>query len=163
MTEAWLRGPVRGIDPLLMPAVQALMHAQEDIAQAGVSLLTPEQLWAKPGGAGSIGFHLKHIANSIDRMLTYAHGRDLDERQFAALRDEATSGGNAAPLVDNLDRAIARAITEIGETPVSALPEPRAIGRHKLPTTLFGILFHIGEHSARHAGQIVTLSKVVRG
>jgi uncharacterized damage-inducible protein DinB len=163
VTEAWLRGPVDGIDPLLMPAVHALMHAQEEIAQAGVSLLTTDQLWARPGGAGSIGFHLKHIANSIDRLLTYAHGGDLDQRQFAALRDEATSGGEVAPLVEDLDRAIARAIREMRETPVAALQEARTIGRKALPTTLFGIVFHIGEHSARHAGQIVTLTKVVRG
>jgi uncharacterized damage-inducible protein DinB len=163
VTEAWLRGPVDGIDPLLMPAVHALMHAQEEIAQAGVSSLTTDKLWARPGGAGSIGFHLKHIANSIDRMLTYAHGRDLDQRQFAALRDEATSGGDAAPLVEDLNRSIARAIGEMRETPVATLQQPRTIGRKALPTTLFGILFHIGEHSARHAGQIVTLTKVVRG
>jgi hypothetical protein len=48
-------------------------------------------------------------------------------------------------------------------TPTPKLHEKRTVGRKALPTTVFGILFHIGEHSARHAGQVVTLSKVVRG
>src|SRR5207253_1116130 len=32
--EAWLRGPIPGIDPLLMPAAHALVQASEDVARA---------------------------------------------------------------------------------------------------------------------------------
>lgn len=165
MTEAWLRGPVSGVDPLVMPAVHALMHASDEITRAAPGL-TPAQLWATPGGAGSVGFHLRHITGSIDRLFTYARRGSLTPRQFEALRQEAVPGdppAEAALLVDEARSAIKRAIAEIKATPVSTLPEPRAIGRAALPTTLFGLLFHIGEHTARHAGQIVSLSKVVRG
>jgi uncharacterized damage-inducible protein DinB len=163
VTEAWLRGPVAGVDPLLMPAVHALMHAREDV-EASAPSLTVEQVWAKPGASGSVGFHLRHIANSIDRMLTYARGSDLNEQQWAALRAESTTGHETAlALVDALRHAVDRAISVVRTTPVATLHEKRTVGRQALPTTLFGILFHIGEHSARHAGQIVTLSKVVRG
>ncbi len=31
------------------------------------------------------------------------------------------------------------------------------------PSTTLGLIFHAAEHSARHAGQIVTLASVVRG
>jgi uncharacterized damage-inducible protein DinB len=165
VTEAWLRGPVSGVDPLVMPAVHALMQASDEITRAAPGL-TPSQLWATPGGAGSVGFHLRHITRSIDRLLTYAHGQALTPQQFAKLREEAIPGdppAEAAPLVDEARSAIKRAIAEIKATPVAILPEPRTIGRAALPTTLFGLLFHIGEHTERHAGQIVTLSKVVRG
>jgi uncharacterized damage-inducible protein DinB len=165
VTEAWLRGPVNGVDPLVLPAVHALMQASDEITRAAPGL-TPAQLWATPGGAGSVGFHLRHITRSIDRLLAYAHGRTLSEHQFAALREEAVPGdppAEAAPLVDEARSAIKRAIAEIKVTPVATLPEVRTIGRAALPTTLFGLLFHIGEHTARHAGQIVTLAKVVRG
>ena len=33
-----------------------------------------------------VAFHLRHIARSIDRLLTYAEGRTLDEKQMAALK-----------------------------------------------------------------------------
>jgi hypothetical protein len=165
VTEAWLRGPVNGVDPLVMPAVHALMHASDEITRAAPGL-TSAQLWATPGGAGSVGFHLRHVTGSIDRLLAYAHRRALTPEQFATLREEAVPGdppAEAAALVDEARVAIKRAIAEIKATPVSTLPETRAIGRAALPTTLFGLLFHIGEHTARHAGQIVTLAKVVRG
>ena len=32
--------------------------------------LTTEQLWARPRGAASVGFHLRHVAGSIDRLHT---------------------------------------------------------------------------------------------
>ena len=165
MTEAWLRGPITGFDPLVMPAVHALMQASDEITRAAPGL-TAEQLWATPGGAGSVGFHLRHVARSIDRLLAYAHGRALTEQQFELLRAEAVPGdppAEAPQLVDEVRNAIKRALAEIKATQVGTLHEARTVGRAALPTTLFGLLFHIGEHSARHAGQIVTLAKVVRG
>jgi hypothetical protein len=82
--EAWLRGPLDGIDPVLMPAAHALVQAGEDLQQAA-SDLTVEQLWVTPGGAASPGFHLRHIAGSIDRLLTYARGEQLNEAQRQAI------------------------------------------------------------------------------
>jgi uncharacterized damage-inducible protein DinB len=160
VTEAWLRGPVNGIDPLVMPAVHALMHAEEEIARV-VPGLTADELWSMPGGAASIGYHLKHIAGSIDRMLTYARGATLGRGQLAGLSDESKRDGDAAGLGDEARKAIESAIAQISTTPIASLHEPRTVGRKALPTTVFGLLFHIGEHTARHAGQIVTLSKVV--
>jgi uncharacterized damage-inducible protein DinB len=42
------------------------------------------------------------------------------------------------------------------------LHEPRQVGRSATSTVL-GLLFHAAEHSQRHAGQIVTSVKVLRG
>jgi uncharacterized damage-inducible protein DinB len=161
VTEAWLRGPVSGIEPVVMPAVHALMHAQEEIARIAPAL-GDDELWATPGGAASIGFHLRHITGSIDRMLTYAADGALDRRQLATLGDEARPEGTATQLAVQADQAIERAIAQIRDTPATALHDARTVGRAALPTTVFGLLFHIGEHTARHAGQIVTLAKVVR-
>ena len=79
-SEAWLRGPLEGVAPMLMPAAHALGQAGEDLEQAA-SDLTVEGLWVKPGSAASLGFHLGHIAGSIDRLLTYARGEQLRLRQ----------------------------------------------------------------------------------
>ena len=73
LPEPWLRGPIEGVPPLLMPAAHALLQAREDAA-AIASSLTTEQLWMRPGGAASAGFHLRHLAGALGRLLTYARG-----------------------------------------------------------------------------------------
>jgi uncharacterized damage-inducible protein DinB len=55
------------------------------------------------------------------------------------------------------------ALEQLRATSEAALLEPRFIGRRRLETTLIGVLFHAAEHSARHAGQVVTTVRAVRG
>ena len=162
--EAWLRGPVPGIDPWLQPAAHALMQAGEELGAAAG--LTSDQLWVTPGGAASVGYHLRHIAGSIDRLLTYAQGLPLDRRQHETLSAESRAGtppAEGAVLVAEARAAIDRAMQVLRDTPVAVLREPRTVGRKALPTTVLGLLFHIGEHTQRHAAQIITTAKVVRG
>src|SRR5678815_4092644 len=92
LPEVWLRGPLPGISPLLMPAAHCLIQCREEIVAAALPL-SVEQLWHRPGGAASAGFHLRHIAGSLDRLLTYVRGSQLDREQLAYLRAEATSVG----------------------------------------------------------------------
>jgi hypothetical protein len=99
--EAWLRGPLPEIDPLLMPAAHALVQAREDIAAALIAAETDE-LWARPGGAAAAGFHLRHLAGSLDRLLTYARGERLSPGQLAALAREWEPGADAAELEEIL-------------------------------------------------------------
>ena len=163
--EVWLRGPVAGVHPLLQPAAHALLQAGEECDRAAASL-TAEELWATPGGAASAGFHLRHIAGVIDRLLTYTRGESLNERQRAALAAEAQPGdppAEVAPLLADVHRAMARALEVLRSTPPESLGEPRTVGRAALPSTLHGQLYHIAEHAQRHAGQLVTTVKVVRG
>jgi len=163
--EVWLRGALPGVEPLLMPAAHALRQVAEELERIAPPLSTGE-LWARPGGAASVGFHLRHVTGSIDRLLTYARGGTLDERQRAALAAEALPGdppADAATLTRDALAAIDAALSTIRSTPVSTLTEPRAVGRAALPSTVLGLLFHIAEHTQRHAGQIVTTARIVRG
>jgi len=163
--EAWLRGPLTGIDPVLMPAAHALVQASEDLEQAA-SDVTVEQLWVKPGGAASLGFHLRHIAGSIDRLLTYARGEEISEAQRHAIAREQEPGeplAHAATLIQQAQGAIERALGAIRATPKESLFEARTIGRKALPTNVIGLLFHIAEHTQRHTGQIITTARIVRG
>lgn len=165
LPEPWLRGAVPGVPPLLMPAVHALMQAMEDVARAAAPL-TPAQLWTTPGGAASVGFHLRHLAGSTDRLLTYARGESLNAGQLAVLaaeREPGTPPADAATLVPAAGHALEGAIDVIRRASPESLLEPRAVGRARLPTTVIGLLFHIAEHAQRHAGQVVTTARVVRG
>jgi hypothetical protein len=153
---------VAGVDPWLQPAAHALIQAGEEMAGAAEGL-TSDQLWTTPGGAASVGYHLRHIAGSIDRLLTYARGAALDRRQYEMLAAESRPGtGDAAALVGEARAAIAGALAVLRDTPADGLLEARTVGRKARPTTLLGLLFHIGEHTQRHAAQIITTAKVVR-
>ena len=81
--EVWLRGPLPDYPDELQPVAHSLLQVREEIA--AVAVLAPEHLWARPGGAASIGFHLRHLAGSLDRLLTYARGGRLNAAQRQAL------------------------------------------------------------------------------
>jgi uncharacterized damage-inducible protein DinB len=162
--EAWLRGPIPGIDPTLMAAAHALIQASEDLAGAAGGLSVAE-LWAKPGGAASVGFHLKHITGSLGRMVTYARGRALDPAQMRELAAEGQPGdppADADTLIRAARRAIADALEALRSTPSEDLFAVRTVGRQALPTNVIGLLFHLAEHTQRHTGQVITTTKIVR-
>jgi uncharacterized damage-inducible protein DinB len=161
--EVWLRGPVRGVPPELMPVVHSLLQIREELEALALSL-SAEQLWARPGGAASVGFHLMHLTGSLDRLLTYARGEELTDRQRAALVAEdgpAPAAESPAALFRLTQAAIDEAIAQVCATSVESLGEHRRVGRAALPSTVRGLLFHAAEHAQRHAGQIVTTAKVV--
>lgn len=163
--EAWLRGPVPGVSPWLQPAAHALIQAGED-AEGAARGLSVEELWERPGGAAAAGFHLRHIVGVLDRLTTYARGDKLSDAQFAALRAEGEPGDPPAEvdsLLADLREAIDRTLEIFRSTPESALLEPRAVGRAGLPSNVLGLLMHAAEHAQRHAGQLITTARVVRG
>ena len=76
LPEPWLRGPIPDMSPLAAPILYAFQQAREDLARYTAGL-TNEQIWAAPHGMGSVGFHIRHIAGSTGRLMTYLRGRDL--------------------------------------------------------------------------------------
>lgn len=164
LPEPWLRGPIPGIPPLLQPAAHALIMAIEDCEAAAVSLTT-EDLWQQPGGAGSVGFHLRHLSGATDRLLTYARGELLTSAQKAFMLAERTPGDpptSAAQLLTAWRATVDRALAQMADTADTTLTEFRGVGRAQLPSTVVGLLFHAAEHASRHTGQVVTTTKVLR-
>lgn len=160
--EAWLRGPVPDIPALLQPVAHALLQCREELA-ANLMGLAPEQVWERPNGAASIGFHARHAAGSLDRLFTYARGERLSPAQQAALAAEEHpdfAPDAAATLVAGFDAAVERALDQLRATSEAALLDPKGVGRAQLPSTVLGLLFHAAEHTQRHVGQLVTTLKV---
>jgi uncharacterized damage-inducible protein DinB len=161
-TEAWLRGPIPGVHPMLMPAAHALIQVREELPLV-VDGLSLDDVWASPGQSASIGFHLRHIVGSLDRLLTYARGAELTPEQRAALIAERSPSRDPLPdLLRELDHAIQKALVDIASTDTAKLAEARFVGKARLPSTVIGLVFHAAEHATRHAGQIATLVKVLR-
>jgi len=145
-----------------MPAAHALRQAVRDLETA--AHLTSEELLAKQNGAASVAFHLRYIAGSCDRLLTYARGEELSAAQFEFLKTETaeTSALNAEELIVQATAAIEEVLEFCQTAAPETLFEERFVGRKKLPTSVFGLLFHIAEHTARHVGQVTTTVKIVR-
>jgi uncharacterized damage-inducible protein DinB len=162
--EVWLRGAVPGVPPLLQPVAHSLLQCRNEVREA-LRDLAPSQLWERPGGAASIGYHVRHALGSLDRLLTYARGEQLSAAQRDALASEGEadrSPGAVERLVAAFDDGVDRALEQVRRTDESTLLEPRGVGRAQLPSTVIGLLFHAAEHTQRHVGQLVTTAKIVR-
>ena len=162
LPEPWMRGPIAGVHPLLTPLLYCFEQAREDLAKHTAGL-TPEQIWASPQGFGSVGFHLRHIAGSTDRLMTYLQGRLLNEEQTATLESEQRPDGlSREELLNAMDRVFRGAEAVVRSLDPAVLTEPRTVGRQRLPTTVIGLLSHIGEHTQRHVGQAISAAKWAR-
>ena len=162
--EVWLRGPIEHVAPMLQPVAHSLLQCRNEV-HATLPSLGPADVWARPGGAASIGYHVRHAVGSLDRLLTYARGEQLTEAQLAAMRGERRAeerDGIQDALVAEFDAAVERALAQVRATDPSTLLEPREVGRARLPSTVIGLLFHAAEHTQRHVGQLATTAKVVQ-
>ncbi len=148
-----------------MPAVQravlhALEFAHEDLLRWCTDL-SDDKLISQPDGLPSIAFHLRHIGRSLDRLLSYAEGRELSGEQLALLRSESEIGATRSELFVELASAFEESAKRIRGSVRSDLEEARTVGKQRLPTTFGGLLVHVADHTQRHVGQVVTTAKLL--
>ena len=158
--EPWLRGTLQEVPAVQRAVIHALELAGEDL-QRWCGRLSDEQIKARPGGSPAVAFHLRHVARSLDRLLTYAEGRALSEEQQAAMKTELDPGAKRGALFSELNSALAKSMIRVRAFDVSVLEQIRAVGRKQLPTTVAGLLVHVADHTQRHVGQAVTTAKIV--
>jgi len=162
-TEPWLRG-THGEVPA---AGRAVLHALElalDDLRKWTAGLTNAEVHAQPLGLPSIAFLLRHVAGSVDRILTYAEGNQLSEAQLAALKSEKDGQGmreTLGELLAEVQAALDKAADRVRALAAADLNTPRFVGRKQLPTSLGGALIHVADHTQRHVGQVVTTAKVI--
>ena len=156
--EPWLRGTHAAVPPFVRAVLHALELAGEDL-DLWCSALTGRQLNLSLAVNASVAFHLRHIAGSLDRLLTYAEGRQLNEAQLLAKAKESEPGATVRELLAQLNAALEESRRRV--LALAGLPPetPRAVGRQALPTTIAGLLVHIADHTQRHVGQAITTAK----
>ena len=160
--EPWLRGTLTEVPAVHRAVLHALQSAEEDL-EKWCKPLSAQEWNGRPGGAASVGFHLRHIARSLDRLLTYAEKSQLNEHQLAILKSEGDGNGEPEQLWSELEAAFRDARRRIIAMVGKDLEEAREVGRRKSPTTLGGLLVHVGDHTQRHVGQAITTAKIVKG
>jgi uncharacterized damage-inducible protein DinB len=159
MTEPWLRATLTEFDAVRRQVLHALQLALEDLNRWSGGL-NEEQINARPAGVAPVAFHLRHIGRSLDRLLTYADGKQLSEDQLRALSREMDQTFD--PL-DECESMIEEAMERVKAFTPSSYEEVRTVGRQGLPTTVAGLLIHCAEHTQRHVGQAITTAQIVVG
>jgi hypothetical protein len=162
MVEPWLRGTLMEVDAVRRQVLHALELAGEDISRwcAG---LNDAEMHARPFGVASVAFHLRHIAGSLDRLLTYAEGGALSGAQMDALSSEMDGGAFSEEVLAQVRAGLGEARRRVLLISDGSYEEARGVGRAMLPSTVGGLLVHCAEHTQRHVGQAVTTAKVVMG
>jgi uncharacterized damage-inducible protein DinB len=160
LPEPWLRGTLAEVSAVPRAVLHALELAGEDL-ERWCGTLSDAQLNARPAGIAPVAFHLRHIARSIDRLLTYAEGYQLSDAQIAAMKSELDAGAKHEELFAELDTALREGEARIRAFDVGRFNEARVVGKKELPSTLGGLLVHVADHTQRHVGQAVTTSNVV--
>jgi uncharacterized damage-inducible protein DinB len=150
------------VHPLTAPVLYAFRQAREDLARYTAGL-SHEQLWSTPHGFGSVGFHVRHIAGSTERLMAYVQGRQLTPEQLAAAAAEHAPGADRDTLLAELDHVFREAEAVVWHIDPATLADPREVGRQRLPTTVIGLLTHIAEHTQRHVGQAISAAKWAAG
>ena len=160
--EPWLSGIITGTHPVLAALLYSFQHARQDLDQ-WTRGFSDEQMWRKVGDVAPVGFHIRHIAGSVDRLITYANNGSLDETQLKELRSEQESQGQSRDdLFALFDRKLAHAAEIVRGIDPSTLADIREIGRKKVPVPLGVLLVHISEHTQRHVGEAIVTAKIVR-
>jgi uncharacterized damage-inducible protein DinB len=160
LPEPWLRGMLTEFPAEQRAILHALELASEDIVQ-WCKPLHEADMHARPYVLASVGFQLRHIVGSLDRLLTYAEGNSLTTAQLKALAAEMLPDGSKEEILAEFEVGLRDAERRVCAIDFATWPEAREVGRRKLPTTVAGLLIHCAEHTQRHVGQAITTVKVV--
>jgi hypothetical protein len=161
LPEPWLRGTLKEVPAVHRAVLHALELAEIDLHR-WCDPLTDDEINQHYDGIAPVAFHLRHIARSIDRLLTYAEGRALSEVQLAALKSEIDAGAIRDDVFAELNTSLERAAERIHAIDPNALEAIRVVGAKRLQTSVGGLLVHVADHTQRHVGQAITTAKFVR-
>jgi uncharacterized damage-inducible protein DinB len=159
--EPWLRGTYPEVPAVGRAVLHAFDLALDDLTRWTEGLADAE-VHTKPLGLPSVAFHLRHIARSIDRLLTYAEGGQLTADQLAVLKSEQTGDESLAELLGEVEASFSNAEARVRTLATADLNLFRGVGRKQLPTSIGGALVHVADHTQRHVGQVVTTAKVLK-
>jgi uncharacterized damage-inducible protein DinB len=160
LPEPWLRGTLAEVPAAQRAVLHALELAKEDL-ERWCDGLSDQELHARPSGIAPVAFHLRHIARSMDRLLTYAEGNPLSAEQLSLMKGEMDPSGSRNELLAELVVAVAKSGKRIRAFLPQQLEEARSVGKKQLPTSVGGLLVHVADHTQRHVGQAITTAKIV--
>jgi uncharacterized damage-inducible protein DinB len=159
--EPWLRGTHAEVPAVGRAVLHAFDLALDDLTK-WTEGLTDAEVHEHPLGLPSVAFHLRHIARSTDRLLSYAEGNQLTAEQLTALKAEQSGEEPLAALLAEVEASFSNAADRVHVLATANFDTFRGVGRKQLPTSIGGALIHVADHTQRHVGQVVTTAKVLK-
>jgi len=126
-----------------------------------VEKLTPEQVWARGSeNQHAVGNLLLHLDGNLRQWILHGVGGQPDTRdrdsEFAA-----HDGAAARELSARLRATVEEVAALIGSLPPPRLLEPLTVQGYGV--TVLGAIYHVVEHFAGHAFQIILMTKQFTG
>ena len=159
--EPWLLGTHADVPAVGRAVLHAFDLALDDLTK-WTEGLTDAEGHTHPLGLPSLAFHLRHIARSTDRLLSYAEGNQLTAEQLTALKAEQSGEKSLAALLAEVETSFSNASDRVRVLAAADFNTFRGVGRKQLPTSIGGALIHVADHTQRHVGQVVTTAKVLK-
>lgn len=164
--EPWLCGSHAEVPAVARAVLHAFDLALDDLIK-WTEGLTDIEIHTLPLELPPIAFHLRHIARSVDRLLTYAEGGQLSAEQLAKLKAEEVGPQHderetLPALLAEVKASFANASERVRALATADMNTFRGVGRKQLPTSIGGALVHVADHTMRHVGQVVTTAKVLK-
>jgi uncharacterized damage-inducible protein DinB len=151
----------RRAHPVVTQAVHVLRQVYLPRIIACLKQLSPKQIWWRPNEASnSVGNLVLHLAGNVRQWIISGLGGAPDVRQ----RDlEFTCRGSMARqvLVNRLRKTVAEACSVLGKLSPEDLARVHTIQKYRV--TGMEAALHVTEHFSHHAGQIILLTKLLRG
>lgn len=97
LPEPWLCGTLTEVPSVIRAVFHALELAREDL-ERHCGGLSDVEVNAAPCRFPPVAFQLRHVARSVDRLLTYAEGRQLDAGQIEVLKSGFDAGARKGDL-----------------------------------------------------------------
>lgn len=130
-----------------------------------VSLLSPEQVWHRPGPHNNaVGNLLLHLEGNVRQWILSGVGNAEDHRdraaEFAARAE--TERRDPAELMQRLSATVADSVAVVDDLGPDALLEVKQYQGRYAETGVAAVL-HVMEHFSGHAGQIYAYTKQTLG
>lgn len=126
--------------------------------RAAVTALPEEAVWWRANDkSNSVGNLLLHLTGNVRQWIVSGVGGAPDRRDRAG-EFAARDGATAAELLDVLDQALDDVDAVLAKLTSDDLASRRTIQGREL--TVLEAVYHVVEHFALHAGQIILVSKM---
>ena len=159
--EPWLRGTHAEVPVVGRAVLHALDLALEDLTR-WTEGLSDAEVHRQPLGLPAVAFHLRHIARSTDRLLSYAEGKQLSAEQLAVLKAEQAGEETLVALLAEVEASFSNAAERVRVLATADFEVFRGVGRKQLTTSIGGALIHVADHTQRHVGHVVTTAKALK-
>jgi hypothetical protein len=158
--EPWLRGTLQEVSAVPRGVLHALELANEDL-QKWCGGLSDAELNSRPAGLPPVAFHLRHIARSLDRLLTVCGRPSVKSGASGGVEGRDGNWRNARGVICGIGIGVGRKREASARTREGEFGRTSRGWEEGAADYGCGLLVHVADHTQRHVGQAITTAKII--